>query len=127
MHKFWVQLSGNQKHRPSNTVVGKRPAGQLMISMQLVPIEHVDKMVQRQRTLTLPALAARSAMDTASLIVACAIRVRCAAEQKAGFGRDFPNTNPVLPKPVGRIYFTFNRVPPFRAPVPSIRVPCWLL
>jgi len=71
MHKFWVQLSGNQKHRPSNTVVGKRPAGQLMISMQLVPIEHVDKM-------------------------------------KAGFGRDFPNTNPVLPKPVGRIYFTFN-------------------
>ena len=60
--KFWlpVQARGKDKHQ-----------GKLLLSIQLVPIEEVEKLA-------------------------------------AGRGRSEPNTNPVLPKPVGRLSFTLN-------------------
>ena len=73
-HKFWVQLT--RKHQPDGRSapagqVHKKPAGQLLVSLQLVPAHQLD---------SLP----------------------------AGEGRKEPNSNPKLPKPVGRVYFTLN-------------------
>ena len=60
--KFWlpVRARGKQNHQ-----------GKLLMSIQLVPVEEVEKL-------------------------------------PAGRGRNEPNTNPELPKPVGRLSFTLN-------------------